>query len=1122
MRLSPHSTWRRPASAKAPELVARVRATPAMAVPRQAAGSGALQTCGLEPILEALKLLLSPGGSGSSSLQITKHDVLLATLKSNLSALEDTFLKDPHWKKLKLLRDEIANKAEWPQNSVDVTWSFTSQTLLLLLCLKETMIHLAADFSPGKPNPRTPEAAPALSPDTLSISQQKTVQSALQFVVTLGVCPYLMPGVGVPLRYRTEFGAVIQDVACLSAAPDATRRLYTSCRVLLNVAQHASLGSLIFCRHFGDIAAGLCQLGFCPTNRKPLKPEEEVLTEEERALSREALRDILDQVYQPLAVRELLILQGGPPQSCTDVKTQVRCRAPAWLRRLCGQLLSERLMRPSGVQAVVRGILEGAGAGAAGGSDAEASAADWKKCDLIAKILASCPQQSLSPEDYYRDICPQILDLFHFQDKLTARQFQRVATTTFITMSRERPQLAAKYLLQPMLAPLHRCLNTAEIPESNMVPGTILVTEEELSRCIEDVFKVYVVGNEPSAVLVDSLLPVLGVLFSLYCFTKQSVSHIRSLCQDILLWFLGKLERKKAIASLKGFAGLDRSVPSLHSLCQFRAATQGGIMITIKEAICDEDEALYQKVSSEQCQVEHLGDLLSHCQECGLAGDFFIFCLKELTHVAVENEAELKMQPLSSRSLLELEQHQTLLVEGQEQKLLVLQLMAVLCERMSEQIFTNITQVVDFVAATLQRACASLAHQTESTVESQTLSMSMGLVAVMLGGAVQLKSSDFAALKQLLPLLEKVSNTYPDPVIQELAVDLRITISTHGAFFTEAVGVAAQNTLNKKDSEGKIEEQQQTSHERCTDVSHSYLEQQQNYEKSNQTSLKSSAPRIPQEVGEPHTTVNQKSGSVTTEQLQEVLLSAYDPQIPTRAAALRTLSRWIEQKEARALEVQEKLLKIFLENLEHEDAFVYLSAIQGIALLSDAYPEKILLGLLAQYESSKDKHTPETRMKVGEVLMRIVRALGDMVSKYREPLIHTFLRGARDPDSAHRASSLSNLGELCQRLDFLLGSVVHEVTACLIAVAKTDHEVQVRRAAIHVIVLLLRGLSQKATEVLRDVLKDLYHLLKHVVRLEPDDVARLHAQLALEELDEIMRNFLFPPQKLEKKIVVLP
>uniref|UniRef100_A0A8C7AU86 Transport and golgi organization 6 homolog n=1 Tax=Neovison vison TaxID=452646 RepID=A0A8C7AU86_NEOVI len=1025
-------------------------------------------------------------GSDSSSLQITKHDVLLVTLNSNLSALEDKLLTDPHWKTLKLLRDDIANNAEWPQNSVDVTWSFTSQALLLLLCLKETMIHLAADFTPGKPNLKTPEAAPALSPDTLSISQQKTVQSALQFVVTLGICPYLMPGVGVPLRRRTEFGAVVQDVVCLEAPPHATRRLYTSCKVLLNVARHASLGSLIFCRHFGDIAAGLCQLGFCSTKRKPPKPEGSFLSLCFLSSSSSCFCFFFNKMC-------IIIL------SCTDEKTQVRCQAPAWLRRLCGQLLSERLMRPSGVQAVVRGILEGAGAGAAGGSDAEAAAADWKKCDLIAKILASCPQQSLSPEDYYRDICPQILDLFHFQDKLTARQFQRVATSTFITMSRERPQLAFKYLLQPVLAPLYRCLNTTLILE---VFFTFLTTL--ISRCISQLLLVYVVGNEPVTVLMESLFPVLGVLFSLYCFTKQSVSHIRSLCQEILLWILGKLERKKAIASLKGFAGLDKTASSLHSLCHFRAATQGGIMVTIQEANCDEDEdeALYQKVSSEQSRVEHLGDLLSHCQECGLAGDFFIFCLKELTHLAVEDEAELKTKPFSSKSLLESEEHQAL-VQGQQQKLLVLQLLAVLCERMSEQIFTNIAQVSGFP------------HQAPSSMGSLLRSLTSSLML-----SLTLKSSDFAVLKQLLPLLEKVSKVYPDPVIQELAIDLRVTISTHGAFSTEAVSVAAQSTLNKKDPEGKIEEQQQTSHESYNDESHS--KQQQGHEKSKQTGLKSSVPLIPQEVSEPRATTNQKSGSVTTDQLQEVLLSAYDPQIPTRAAALRTLSSWIERRETKALEMQEKLLKIFLENLEHEDTFVYLSAIQGVALLSDAYPEKILLGLLAQYDSDQDKHTAETRMKVGEVLMRIVRALGDMVSKYREPLIHTFLRGARDPDSAHRASSLSNLGELCQRLDFLLGSVVHEVTACLIAVAKTDHEVQVRRAAVHVVVLLLRGLSQKATEVLRDVLKDLYHLLKHVVRLEPDDVAKLHAQLALEELDEIMRNFLFPPQKLEKKIVVLP
>ncbi|NXF34837.1 TNG6 protein, partial [Nyctibius bracteatus] len=137
---------------------------------------------------------------------------------------------------------------------------------------------------------------------------------------------------------------------------------------------------------------------------------------------------------------------------------------PAWLRRLCGQLLSERLMRPNGVQAVVRGIMEGTGAGLSAGvtgdAGAEAAAVDWRKCDAVAKILASCPQQCLSLEGYYRLVCPQVLDLLHIQDKATARQFQRVATTTLLTMAKEHPQLAEEHLLQPLLAPLLRCSET--------------------------------------------------------------------------------------------------------------------------------------------------------------------------------------------------------------------------------------------------------------------------------------------------------------------------------------------------------------------------------------------------------------------------------------------------------------------------------------------------------------------------------------------------------------------------------------------------------------------------------------------------------------------------------------
>ncbi|NXW09334.1 TNG6 protein, partial [Fregetta grallaria] len=741
------------------------------------------------------------------------------------------------------------------------------------------------------------------------------------------------------------------------------------------------------------------------------------------------------------------------------------------------------------------------------GAGAEAAAVDWRKCDTVAKILASCPQQCLSLEDYYRLVCPQILDLLHIQDKLTVRQFQRVATTTLLTMAKEHPQLAEKHLLQPLLAPLLRCSETAELEVEDLSAGTVLVTEAELGSCVEDVLKVYVVGNDSSSLLLGSLQSVLGVVFSLYSFAKQNASYLRSPCQEILLWFLEKSEREVSLAVLEGFAGLNSSVHALHPRCRFRTGSEGGASIAVEETISDEDEALYQKVSSEQRHVESLVELLSHCQKSGLAGDFFIRCLKALTCVAAEDEADSNSAVVPGGSLLELEQYHA----GQRRKLLVLQLVATLCESVSDTVFTDIAQVQEFVAATLQRACVSPARGPGAAVEAQTLAMAMGLVAAMLSGAVQLQSGDFTVLKRLVPLLEELSRTYPEPLTQELAADLRIAICTHGAFSPGTVGAAADGVLGKKPGAGAqspagIPSGAPSPGGSRAPPRHGCGSPSAPMERSEEQSV-SHEPGTAGPMSAPCVDSPAPAG------LQELLVSAYDPQPPGRAAALRCLSSLITQRDPEALRLQEKLLQV-------------LGSHHGIALLSSEYPERILPVLLARYgcpaRDTEDTAAAVTRMKLGEVLMRVTRALGDMVFKHREPLVQAFLRGARDPDGALRASSLSNLGELCQRLGFQLGSIVQEVTSCLTAIARTDPEAEVRRAAVHVVVLLLRGLSEKATEVLRDVLRDLYRLLKHVVVAEPDSATVLHAQLALEELDAVMRRVLFPPQTLEKKIVVLP
>ncbi|XP_030138407.4 transport and Golgi organization protein 6 homolog [Taeniopygia guttata] len=1030
-------------------------------------GHGPGMAGGAEPgrVVEALELLLGPPSDGDSAAEPGPERALCPeTLRSNAAALEERLAGAAGWAALRQLRAAVLARAPAlaaGAAGAEPGWAAACGLLALLLCLKERLAALAA----APAGPAAPGEPPPPGADTLSVRQERAVRRALRAAVGLGLLPHLPPGLGPGL-----------------GPPPGTRgpRLFAAVAALAELARLPALGAPLLARHLRLLLCGLCGLGHGPAALC------QGVSEAERAQCREALRDILDRVYQPLAVQELLILQGQPKQRCPGAGA-----APAWLRRLCGHLLSERLLRPGGVQAVVRGVLEGTD----GGAGAEAAALDWRKCDAVGKILAACPQQCLSLEDYYRQVCPQILDLLHIQDKVAARQFQRVATTTLLTMAREQPQLAERHLLQPLLAPLRRCCEAAELALEDLTAGAVLVPEAELGSCVEDVLKVYVVGNDSSSLLLGSLQSVLGVVFSLYSFAKQNVSYLRSPCQDILLWFLEKAEREQSLAVLEGLAGLSSHVPTLHPQCQLRVGSEGGAAIVLEEAISDEDEALYQKISLEQCHVESLVELLSHCQKGGLAGDFFIYCLKELTRVAAEDEAAPNPAGEPGGSLLELEQYQA----GQGRKLLVLQLVAALCEGVSDTVFTDIEQVQQFLAAVLQRACAHPARGPGAAAEVQTLAMAMGLVAAVLGGAVQLKSSDFAVLKRLVPLLEELSRTYPEPLTQELARDLRIAICTHGACAPGSVGAAADGVLGRKRGTAARSPAPAPQHTHSSPSAHRESSKEQCHE---------------------------PGASPAPAGLQELLVAAYDPQPPSRAAALRRLASLVTQRDPEAIRLQEKLLQVFLENVQHEDAFVYLSAIQGVALLSSEYPERILPVLLAQYErpaqGTEDTMAAATRMKLGEVLMRVTRALGDMVFQHREQLIRAFLRGARDPDGALRASSLSNLGELCQHLGFQLGSIIQEVTCCVTAIAQTDPEAEVRRAAVHVVVLLLRGLSEKVTEVLRDVLRDLYRLLKRVAAAEPDAATVLHAQLALEELDTAMRRVLFPPQTLQKKIVVLP
>lgn len=148
---------------------------------------------------------------------------------------------------------------------------------------------------------------------------------------------------------------------------------------------------------------------------------------------------------------------------------------------------------------------------------------------------------------------------------------------------------------------------------------------------------------------------------------------------------------------------------------------------------------------------------------------------------------------------------------------------------------------------------------------------------------------------------------------------------------------------------------------------------------------------------------------------------------------------------------------------------------------------------------------------------------GDMSTKYSSLLINTFLHASKQvDDDLYRSSALSNLGQLCTVLKYSLSKHLVEILTALKSYLSIFESNEVRRASILVCELLCQSLDQTTwLTILGNELPTFYHLINQLYKNDRDEIVRLHAQLALEGLNRISREFLQPPVILEKKIRIL-
>lgn len=199
-------------------------------------------------------------------------------LVSNAYDLRGKLDTDPHYSMLQSWwrTDETITIPE----QCTTRWDFVLYCLKTLYLLQESLKHTVEEYNKQKTHSIDPSGAPPVSPDTLSFEEQKVVLIAVQFVVCLGISPYLDKGVGIPADMRSEFSVLLRASSDMSVIGEQEKRqrLFTCLKVFMSCIFTPSLGSIILSRHLVDILAGLLQLTHSVKGAETAKissPEEE-------------------------------------------------------------------------------------------------------------------------------------------------------------------------------------------------------------------------------------------------------------------------------------------------------------------------------------------------------------------------------------------------------------------------------------------------------------------------------------------------------------------------------------------------------------------------------------------------------------------------------------------------------------------------------------------------------------------------------------------------------------------------------------------------------------------------------------------------------------------------------
>ncbi|KAG4305216.1 hypothetical protein PORY_001386 [Pneumocystis oryctolagi] len=252
----------------------------------------------------------------------------------------------------------------------------------------------------------------------------------------------------------------------------------------------------------------------------------------------------------------------------------------------------------------------------------------------------------------------------------------------------------------------------------------------------------------------------------------------------------------------------------------------------------------------------------------------------------------------------------------------------------------------------------------------------------------------------------------------------------------------------------------------------------------------------------------------SVEKYNKAIRYTYDQLIPVRAQGISLLKEMIEARDP-IVDINE-IMNILIGLLKDDDSFVYLNSIDCLSCLANRNGNYITKYLLNEY-ANVSKYTLDERIRIGDVLFRIIQYLGKTISSTVSDSIATTMLDistCSTNDIRLRSSALNLLGTACNCSFYGMGQWCFralESSLGILNFEKTEEHIIVRRAAIMVIANILQA-TDEISSIPGHLLRTILKTIRYIKVTDQDIIMRRQASGLLDAMEE----------KLEKEMGIYP